>query len=215
MPSTPAVVPNVGLVVRDHVLPRQPRLPFVRAGRTAAGPRRSRTHPAARRLRVLRSARLADPGRHDVRSSSATHSTCGVCGNMSTGACADEPVAVVVGQALRVAGERRRVARDVDDPRRADLAEPLERLAGEPGARAGRRHDGRVAGPLAELAEHLADVAGEERGVADRVQLGVLDRARDRLLADLDAPHRQRVRGRARGRSCRSRSRGRRPSRRR
>jgi len=35
---------------------------------------------------------------------------------------AHEPVAVVVGEALRIAGERRRVARDVDDPRRADLS---------------------------------------------------------------------------------------------
>ena len=32
-------------------------------------------------------------------------------------------------------GERRRVARDVDDPRRLDPAEPAERLAGEAGAR--------------------------------------------------------------------------------
>src|SRR5262249_19722577 len=43
-------------------------------------------------------------------------------------------------------------------------------------------------GPVAQLAQHLADVAGEEGRVPDAVQLGVLDRAGDRLLRDLDAP---------------------------
>ena len=72
-----------------------------------------------------------------------------------------------------------------------------------------------VARAVAQLLEHLPDVAGEERGVADPVQLRVLDRARDRLLRDLDPPDRQRVAAPARARSCRCRSRGRRRSRRR
>ena len=50
-----------------------------------------------------------------------------------------------------------------------------------------------LAAPLAQLLERLADVAGEERRVADPVQVGVLERARDRLLRDLDPPHRERV----------------------
>ena len=143
--------------------------------------------------RVLRPARFAEE--RSQRSSSATHSTCGVCGNMSTGR-AHEPVAVVVAQALQVAGERRRVARDVDDARaRSSSPSRFSALPARPGARRIDDDDVGLAGALAQLAQHLADVAGEERRVADRVQLRVLDRAGDRLLRDLDPPHRQRVRG--------------------
>ena len=50
---------------------------------------------------------------------------------MSSGRVPHEPVAVLLDQALRVARERGRVARDIDDARRRELAEPLQRLAGE------------------------------------------------------------------------------------
>ena len=80
-------------------------------------------------------------------------------------------------------------------PRRADLAQALQRLAGEARTRRVDDDDVRVARALVQLLEHLPDVAGEERGVADPVQVRVLERARDRLLRDLDAPHRQRVAG--------------------
>ena len=68
-----------------------------------------------------------------------------------------------------------------------------QRLAGETGARRVDDDDVRRARALQQLLDDLADVAGEERGVRDAVQLGVLERARDRLLRDLDPPHRQRV----------------------
>ena len=87
------------------------------------------------------------------RPSSAAHSTCGVCGNMSTGCAPHEPVAVVVDKPLEVAGERGRVARDVDDARRGDLAEPLERLAGETCARRVDDDHVRVAGAVAQVAQ--------------------------------------------------------------
>ena len=48
--------------------------------------------------------------------------------------CTHEPVAVVVRQPFDVARQRRRVARDIDDARCADLPQPPERLAGETGA---------------------------------------------------------------------------------
>ena len=76
-----------------------------------------------------------------------------------------------------------------------DLPEALQRLAGEPGARRIDDDHVGVARPRPQVCEHLADVAGEERGVADRVQLLVLDRAGDGLLADLDPPHRHRILG--------------------
>ena len=46
-------------------------------------------------------------------------------------------VAVVLDEPLRVARERRRVARDVHDARRGELAEALQRLAGEAAALTG------------------------------------------------------------------------------
>ena len=123
-----------------------------------------------------------------------------------------ERVAVLADQHLEVARERRRVARDVDEPRRAGLPDALQRLAGEPGTRRIDDDDVRLARPRAQLLERLADVPGEERRVRDPVQIGVLDRAGDRLLRDLDPPHRERVRAPSRGPSCRCRSTGRRPS---
>ena len=52
---------------------------------------------------------------------------------------AHEPVAVLLAQPLGVAGERRRVARDVDDARRGELAEAPQRLARRARRAAGRR----------------------------------------------------------------------------
>src|ERR1700704_4420574 len=46
---------------------------------------------------------------------------------------AEQLVAVLLAEPLPVAGQRRRVTGDVDDARRADLAEPAEHLAREPG----------------------------------------------------------------------------------
>jgi hypothetical protein len=65
---------------------------------------------------------------------------------------------------------------------------------GTPGARRVDDDHVRVSPALAQLVDRLADVAGEEGRVRDGVQLGVLDRAGDRLLDDLDSPHRQRLR---------------------
>ena len=192
--------PLLALVVRD-VLPllladRAGSRRFIgRAGTACRTPCKGQTGQPSRAAPRTRRAACAGTCRRAVR--------------------AHEPVAVVVAEALQVAGERGRVARDVDDARRPDLAEPPQRLAGKPGARRVDDDDVGLAGALAEIAEHLADVAGEERGVADRVQLLVLDRARDGLLGDLDAPDRQRISAPARARSSRSRSRGRRRSRRR
>ena len=108
---------------------------------------------------------------------------------MSTGRQRIELVAVLVAQHLQVRGERRRVARDVDDPRGAELAGSAERLPASP-ARGGSTTT--TSGPpacFAKLLDRLADVPGEEARVLDAVELGVLDRARDGLLRDLEAPH--------------------------
>ena len=112
---------------------------------------------------------------------------------MSTGFARRKLVAVVVSQPLDIARERRRVAADVDDPRRADLAEPLQRLPGEARTRRVDDDDVRISASLVQILDRLADVAGEERGVADAVQVGVLERARDRLLRNVDPPDGQRV----------------------
>src|SRR6185503_19465294 len=85
-PEDPAVVADFGLVALEEVFPRDPDLAgvvwdvltLVLADRARGGRLVGR--------RVLRRARLAQVARHPaVRSRSATHSTCGVCGNMSTG----------------------------------------------------------------------------------------------------------------------------------
>src|SRR5438876_4552139 len=60
---------------------------------------------------------------------------------------AQQLVAVLLAQRLYVSGERRRVARDVDEAGRADPAEPAQRLAGEAGA--GRVDDDDVGRPRA------------------------------------------------------------------
>ena len=175
--------------------------------------------PNADLLWRARQARPRARGRRltvDARAAT-TDSTCGVCGNMSTGRRAHAARSRTPRRSrFDVARERRRVARDVDDARRAELAEPLQRLAGEAGARRVDDDDVRVAGALAQLARAPGRRCRRRTPRSPiAVQLGVLDRARDRLLGDLDPPHRQRVARRARGRSCRCRSRGRRRSRRR
>ena len=106
-----------------------------------------------------------------------------------------EAVPPLGGELLDVPGQRRRVARDVDDPLRLEPRDPAQRLAGEPGARRIDDDDIGVAGAVAEVLDHLPHLARVERGVRDPVQLGVLERARDGLLRDLDAPDRQRVAG--------------------
>ena len=78
------------------------------------------------------------------------------------GPAALELVAVLVAEHLEIRGERRRVARDVDDPRRAERARSPERLPGEPGARRIDHDDVRAPRLLAELLDRLADVPGEE-----------------------------------------------------
>src|SRR5213075_2086507 len=99
----------------------------------------------------------------------------------------------VVCEALDVACERCRVAADIDDARCADLAQALERLAREPGARWVDDDYVGIAAAAVQLCDRLADVPREVGGVADSVQLRVLERARDRLLGDVDAPDRQRI----------------------
>src|SRR5205814_8784057 len=74
---------------------------------------------------------------------------------------ATELVPVVVAQPLRVTGERRRIARDVHDSGCADLAEPPERFARQAGTRWVDDDDVRIAAPLVELPQRLADVACE------------------------------------------------------
>ena len=120
---------------------------------------------------------------------------CGVCGNMSTGRARSSRYPHSAGEVLHVAGQRRRVARHVDDPLRLESRQTAQRLAGETGPRRVDDDDVRIAGAFVEVVEHLADLAGEERRVRDAVQLGVLERARDGLLRDLDTPDRERVGG--------------------
>ena len=67
---------------------------------------------------VDEAAEARDADAAHVRSSSATHSMCGVCGNMSTGRTLLQRVAGL-DELRRVGRERRRVAGDVDDPLRA------------------------------------------------------------------------------------------------
>ena len=117
-------------------------------------------------------------------------------------------------RALHVAGERRRVARDVDErgaSSRRSAAAPCRRAR-----RAAGRRRPRPAGPRGRAAPRATwpTFAREERRIRDPVEVGVLERAGDRLLRDLHAPDRQRL-ARHAARSCRCRSRGRRPSRRR
>ena len=122
------------------------------------------------------------------RSSSATHSMWCVCGNMSTGRDRDQPVAGG-DQFRRVRRERRRVARDVDDPPRGRLDDPAGRLSWRARHAAGRRPrtSGRPAS-LHELRQRQARVAGEEADVADLVAPRRGDRVGDRRLDDLDPP---------------------------
>ena len=70
--------------------------------------------------------------------------------------------------------------------RRLEPADAAQRLARRARARGVDHDDVRRAGAVAQLLEAAADVAGEEGGVREPVQLGVLDRARDRLLRGLD-----------------------------
>jgi hypothetical protein len=92
--------------------------------------------------------------------------------------------------------ERRGVARHVDEPLGGELEHAPHRLGRE--ARTGRVDEDHVrpGHPLEQRADALRHVARDELGVPDPVAGGVLARARDRLLRDLDAVHRARMRGR-------------------
>src|SRR4029450_9012670 len=50
-----------------------------------------------------------------------------------------------------------------------------------------------LAAALAQFAQSLPDVAREEGGVADAVQVRIFERAGNRLFGHIDAPHGERV----------------------
>ena len=134
---------------------------------------------------------VSRPSRPDVRAARRTRRA--ACAGTCRPASRAELVAVVLAQALTSPASVVGLQRDVDDARRAELAEPPQRFAGEP-ARGGSTTTTRARrAAVAQLLERLADVAGEEGRVRDPVQLRVLERAGDRLLRDLDPPHSQRV----------------------
>ena len=70
----------------------------------------------------------------------------------------------------------------------AERAGSPERLPREPRPRRIDDDDVRAARLLAKLLDRLADVPGEELRVLDAVELGVLDRAGDGFLGDLEPP---------------------------
>ena len=114
----------------------------------------------------------------------------------------------------RVRRQRRRVAGDVDDPRRLALEQPADDLLREPGAR--RVDDDHVG--RARLARAAArSRAGRRRATKRALSIpfaAALCSASATASGDaLEAPDLARLRRRARGRSCRSRSRGRRRAR--
>ena len=111
---------------------------------------------------------------------------CGVCGNMSTGRHALEPPARLHERG-GVRGERRRVARDVDDPPRRGLDDPPHDLLREAGARRVDDDDVGAPGALDQLAQREAHVAGEEGRVGDLVAPRVGDRVGDGVGDDLEA----------------------------
>src|SRR6266516_352252 len=104
-----------------------------------------------------------------------------------------EPVAPRRSELFDVRRKGGRVAGDVDDPLRLEAADPPQRFARE--ARAGWIDDDdvRVARPFLQLGKRLPHFPREEGRVRDPVQVGVLDRAGDRLLRDLDSPNRERL----------------------
>ena len=104
------------------------------------------------------------------------------------GPAALEFVAVLVAEHLEIRREGGRIARHVDDSRCAERARATQRLSGEPCARRIHDNEVRVAGLLPKLLDRLAHIAREEACVLDAVELGVLDRARDRFLGDLESP---------------------------
>ena len=114
-----------------------------------------------------------------------------------------EPVAELADELLRVPGERRRVAGDIDEPRARSSA-PTRRsaLPDEPGPRRVDDDDVRLARRARAAPRRPRDLAREEGGVRDAVQLGVLDRAGDRLLRRPRCPRPSARRGPSRARSC-------------
>ena len=109
---------------------------------------------------------------------------------------ANELVAVLVAQHREIGRERRRVAGDVDDPRRR--REPPVRRSALPASPARGGSTTTTSGAPARSASSSSDcptLPAKNRAFVDAVRLRVLDRARDGLLGDLDAPHRRGVRG--------------------
>ena len=126
---------------------------------------------------------VEDPDRQRV--SSETLSTCGVCGNMSTGRHLPERVAVLAEQHLEVARERRRVARDVDDAAARSIS-PERVSAPCPASPARGGSTTTTSGSPARARSSSSDwptFPAKNAALRDPVQLGVLDRAGDRLLA--------------------------------
>ena len=109
--------------------------------------------------------------------------------------------------------QRRRVAGDVDDPRRLALEQPADDLRREPGARRVDDDDVGPAGLLDQRPDPEPRVGRDEAGVRDPVARGVVLGVGDRLGDALEPPDLAGAARRARGRSCRSRSRGRRRAR--
>ena len=106
-------------------------------GRVEAGGANPHQHLALARPRVgmlRRGHGAACDRRGNHRTSTATHSMCGVCGNMSTPADALQPPAGL-DELRRVRRERRRVAGHVDDPLRCRLDDPADDLLRQPSAR--------------------------------------------------------------------------------
>ena len=190
------VVADVGLVPVEQLVERQPGLAGVvrdvltrvLADRAGAGRRIAR--------RVLRAAGPTQVRRHQDRARAARRTRRAAC----AGTCRPGGRARGGSRSRRRAAWRRSRAWSGCTTRRRCFGAPISprRFSALPARPARGGSTTTTSGSparVAQIGQHLADVAGEERAVADRVQLLVLDRARDRLLADLDPPHRHRVAG--------------------
>ena len=146
--------------------------------------------------RVLRAAGPAEVRRHQDRARAARRTRRAAC----AGTCRPDGRARGGSRSRRRAAWRRSRAWSGCTRRRRCFGAPISprRFSALPARPARGGSTTTTSGSparVAQVGQHLADVAGEERAVADRVQLLVLDRAGDRLLADLDPPHRHRVAG--------------------
>src|SRR5439155_10404114 len=101
---------------------------------------------------------------------------------------ANELVAELLVQHGSIGRQGRRIARDVHDPGGPEPAGSTKGLSGEPGARRIDDDDVRPSDLRDEPFERLPDVPRPEAHVLDRIELRVLDRTRNGLFRDLDAP---------------------------